>query len=284
MRLMFAIALLVALAFGPLTSGVLAAQPDIGEFFDRFTAEWVRADPQLATFSQYFSGEEQAKLDAQLTPIGANITRERVERARRGLADLRVFDRKRLTASQRISARVLEWQLNSIVQAERCSGHEYLFNQFAAAGLPGRLVGFLTEFHPARNPRDVENYLTRLGQLALRLDEAIVEARARAARGIAPPRFILTATIDQIERLAAPEPGRNVLVESFEQRIEKVPSISADARRQFHSAAAKVVADSVVPSLRRVISLLDEQRKAANDEAGYSRFARRHGRLCRSSS
>ena len=36
---------------------------------------------------------------------------------------------------------------------------------------------------------------------------------ARAARGIAPPRFILTATIDQTERLVAPEPGRNVLVE-----------------------------------------------------------------------
>ena len=131
---------------------------------------------------------------------------------------------------------------------------------------------FLTEIHPARNPRDVENYLARLGQLALRLDEAIVEARARAARGIAPPRFILTATIDQIERLAAPEPGRNVLVESFEQRIEKVASISADARRQFHSAAAKVVADSVVPALRRVIALLDEQRKTATDEAGYSRL------------
>ena len=142
----------------------------------------------------------------------------------------------------------------------------------ASRGLPGRLVWFLTEIHPARNPRDVENYLARLGQLALRLDEAIVEARARAARGIAPPRFILTATIDQIERLAAPEPGRNVLVESFEQRIEKVASISADARRQFHSAAAKVVADSVVPALRRVISLLDEQRKTATDEAGYSRL------------
>ncbi len=221
--------------------------------------------------SQYFSGEEQAKLDAQLTPIGPNIIRERVERARRGLAELRRFDRKRLTASQRVSARVLEWQLDSIVRAERFSGHEYLFNQ-GIAGLPGRLVRFLTEIHPARNPRDVENYLARLGQLAPRLDEAIVEARARAARGIAPPRFILTATIDQIERLAAPEPGRNVLVESFEQRIEKVASISADARRQFHSAAAKVVADSVVPALRRVIALLNEQRKTATDEAGYSRL------------
>jgi uncharacterized protein (DUF885 family) len=271
-RLMFTIALLAALACGPLTSGVPAAQADIEDFFDRFTAEWVRADPQLATLSQYFSGEEQAKLDAQLTPIGSTIIHERVERARRGLAELRRFDRKRLTASQRVSARVLEWQLDSVVQAERFSGHEYLFNQFAGAGLPGTPVWFLTEIHPARNPRDVENYLARLGQLAPRLDEAIIEARARAARGIAPPRFILTATIDQIERLAAPEPGRNVLVESFVQRIEKVASISADARLQFHSAAAKIVADSVVPALRRVIALLDEQRKTATDEAGYSRL------------
>jgi uncharacterized protein (DUF885 family) len=272
-RMMFAIALLAALPSRPLTSSVLTAkEPDIGHFFDRFTAEWVRADPQLATRSQYFSGEEQAKLDAQLTPIGATIIHERVERARRGLAELRRFDRKRLTASQRVSVRFLEWQLDSIVRAERFSSNEYLFNQLFAAGLPGRLVSFLTEIHPARNPRDVENYLARLRQLAPRLDEAIVEARARAARGIVPPRFILTATIDQIERLAAPEPSRNVLVESFEQRIEKVAAISADARRQFHSAAAKIVVDSVVPALRRVIALLDEQRKTATDEAGYSRL------------
>jgi len=176
-RLMFAIALLATLP-----SGVLAAQPDIGDFFDRFTAEWVRADPQLATASQYFSGEEQAKLDAQLTPVGAKNIRERVERARRGLAELRRFDRKRLTASQQVSASVLEWQLDSIVRAERFSGHSYLFNQ-GIAGLPGTLVRFLTEIHSARNPRDVENYLARLGQLAPRLDETIVEAHARAARG-----------------------------------------------------------------------------------------------------
>jgi uncharacterized protein (DUF885 family) len=270
-QIMFVIALQAALASGPLSSPVLASQePDIADFFDRFTAEWVRTYPELATFSQYFSGEEQARLDGQLRPIGPNIIRERVERARRGLAELRRFDRKRLTASQRVSARVLEWQLDSIVRAERFSGHEYLFKQ--SGGLPGTLVRFLTEIHPARNPLDVENYLGRLGQLAPRLDEAIVEARARAARGIAPPRFILTATIDQIERLAAPEPGRSVLVESYEQRIEKVDSISAAARRQFHSAAAKVVADSVVPALRRVIALLDEQRKTATDEAGYSRL------------
>jgi hypothetical protein len=38
-----------------------APEPDIGDFFERFAAEWVRANPQFATFSQYFSGAEQDK-------------------------------------------------------------------------------------------------------------------------------------------------------------------------------------------------------------------------------
>ena len=153
-----------------------------------------------------------------------------MDRARRKLAELRRFDRKRLSDSQRVSARVLEWQLDTIVQGARYDAHGYVFNQ-GVAGMPGALVRYLTDIHPARNPVDVENYLRRLSQVAARVDEMIVDARARALRGIVPPRFILTATIDQVERIAAPEPGSNVLVESYGQRVANVSSISEDDRR-----------------------------------------------------
>ena len=246
-----------------------ASEPDIGDFFERLSAEWVRANPELSTMNQYFSGAEQDKLDGQLTPQTAQFRKERVDRARRGLAELRRFDRKRLSSSQRVSARVLDWQLDTIVQGARYDAHAYLFHQM---GMPGGLVRYLTDIHPARTPRDVENYLGRLSQVAARVDEMIVDARARALRGIVAPRFILTATIDQIERIAAPEPGSNVLVESYGQRIARIPSISEDDRRKFHVAATKVVADSVVPALRRVIALLEEQRKTATDDAGFSKL------------
>jgi uncharacterized protein (DUF885 family) len=59
--------------------------------------------------------------------------------------------------------------------------------------------------HPIRNQRDAENYLARLGQVAARFDDAIAEARARAARGVTPPRFLLTATLEQTERIAPAE-------------------------------------------------------------------------------
>ena len=131
---------------------------------------------------------------------------------------------------------------------------------------------FLTDIHPARNPRDIENYLGRLFQLPVRIDEAIVDARAAAAKGIVPPRFILMATIDQISRLAAPEPDKNVLVKQYAQRIEKVSSISEANRQKFRVAAAELVGDLVVPALRRAISLLEEQLKTATDDAGFSKL------------
>ena len=51
----------------------LPAQQDgpaagIDDFFRDFTAEWVRSNPNQATASRYFMGEEQDRLERQLTP------------------------------------------------------------------------------------------------------------------------------------------------------------------------------------------------------------------------
>jgi hypothetical protein len=71
--------------------------------------------------------------------------------------------------------------------------HVHLFNQ-GISGQPGTLVRFLTDIHPARSVRDIENYLARLTPVAPALDQGIAESRERATRGIVPPRFILAAT------------------------------------------------------------------------------------------
>ena len=65
-----------------------AAEQDIGRFFDHFTDEWVRRDPDLATATRYFSGAEQDRLEQQLTPNTRAWTLERIALARRGLSEL----------------------------------------------------------------------------------------------------------------------------------------------------------------------------------------------------
>src|SRR5579862_7753342 len=59
-----------------------AQQPNIDKFFDEFTTRWVRANPDLATSSRYFTGDEQEKLEHELTPETRAYREERIRLAR----------------------------------------------------------------------------------------------------------------------------------------------------------------------------------------------------------
>ena len=72
-----------------LAAGALAAQPrTIDDFFAAFTADWVRGNPNQATSTRYFSGDEQQRLERELTPVSLAWQRERIALARKGLAEL----------------------------------------------------------------------------------------------------------------------------------------------------------------------------------------------------
>ena len=57
----------------------------------------MRANPSLATSTRYFTGDEQDRLDRQLTPQTEAYKRSRIRLARQGHAQLAQFDRAKLT-------------------------------------------------------------------------------------------------------------------------------------------------------------------------------------------
>jgi uncharacterized protein (DUF885 family)/dipeptidyl aminopeptidase/acylaminoacyl peptidase len=248
------------------------AEPSLDTFLDTFAAEWMRGNPQAATVSQYFQGAEQDAFDRQLTPITEDYRHARVALARRGLAALDGFDRGKMNDLQRISVAMFEWQLKEIVESEPFADFSFAFDQFR--GLQMSLVNFLSQTHPIRTARDIENYLARLDQVAALIDEGIAQARERGERGILPPTFILTATIDQFGRFLAPPPRENVLVASLAERSAKIKDLPAEQRDPFIAAAEKIVAGEIIPAFRRAQSLLQEQLPKATDDAGLWRLPR----------
>lgn len=256
-------------AFLTLALAGRAAAP-IEVFMDTLAAEWMRADPEGATATQYFQGSEQDALDRQLTPITQEYRRGRVEAAERGLRTLKSFGTNDLTSAQRISAASLTWQLEDVAKQERFRDYVFIFQQFH--GLQAGLVNFLSQTHPMRNRRDVENYLVRLEQVARVLDDGIAQARERGDRGFIPPKFILTATIDQVDRFLKPGPRQNVLVASLEERSDRIKELSAQDRAVFVATAEKTVSASIRPAFERIKALLSAQLPRATDEAGLGRF------------
>ncbi|MEO8502348.1 MAG: DUF885 domain-containing protein [Acidobacteriota bacterium] len=250
-----------------------AAQEPFDAFVDNLVADWLRADPMSATSSQYFSGAEQDALDRKLnakdpggTPLDAKERQARTERALAALVRLKAYSTSELSPVQRVSRAMLVWKLDDILRQTEFADHRFVFDQFR--GLQVGLVNFLSQTHPVRNARDIENYLVRLAQVAPALDLGIAAAKVRAAAGVVPPKFILKSTLDGIDRFLGAEPAKNVLVAALDERAAKVDKLSAESRAASVAAATKIVGAEIIPAFGRVRTLLTDQMKTATDDAG----------------
>ena len=155
---------------------VRAQARTIDGFFSEFTAEWVRGNPNLTTSTRYFTGQEQERLERQLTPETDAYRRARIALARRGLADLRKFNRATMTDAERLAADLMDWQLETVVREEPFLDYTFPLEQMN--GLNVRVIETLTVRHPLLTEKDAENYVATLGQVDDRMEEAIGEVPA----------------------------------------------------------------------------------------------------------
>jgi uncharacterized protein (DUF885 family) len=260
--------LAVLLAF---VATVPAQVRSIDDFFQDFTAEWLRLNPNQAASTRFFSGEEQRQFERQMTSLTPEWRQRRVALAERGLEELnQAIKRSPLTPGQQISADLMRWQLDTFIRSNRYNDYFFPFEQFGGANVG--LVSTMTVSHPLVTEADAENYVVRLGQIAPRLDEAIAEARRIEALGFIPPRFIIRATLAQMEQFVAALPAQNPLVASFANRMASAPAIPEARRPALVAEAEKVVASQVYPAWKRAIAVVQPLEAKATDDAGLWRF------------
>jgi len=250
---------------------VLSAQPrTLNAFFDDFTARWIRANPDQAISTRYFTGPEQARLERELTPQTEAWRQSRVALARDGLTELRGFDRSRFNDTERVSADLMDWQLGAIVEGDKYADYLFPLEQFQGANV--NLVAALTISHPLNSDADANSYIARLGQVGTRMDEAVAEAKRMIAKGLFPPRFIVQATIDQMQQFLASPPAQNPFVSVFADRLSNAPNVSVSMREALRSEAVGIVSSQIYPAWRRAVATLEPLLPRAIDDAGLWRL------------
>jgi len=246
------------------------SQRSIDDFFRDFTDDWVRINPDQATSLRYFTGPEQDRLERQLTPLTLASARQRLRAARKGLAELRKFDRTAITETQRVSAQVMAWQLEMVVAEEPY--WDYMFPLEQMNGWNVSAVEWFTVARPLSKPRDAENYLAALGQVSVRMEEAIALSRRLAAKNVLPPRFIIEATLKQIQNFLDPSPGQNPFVTVFADKIATVDAIPVARREQLCAEAEKIVGGQIYPSWKKAAAILQSQLARSTNDAGLWRL------------
>jgi uncharacterized protein (DUF885 family) len=261
----------MTLAISVLLGAECARAESIDEFFRDFTEQWVHADPDLATATRFFSGAEQQQLERQLTPQTRAWQLQRIALARQGLKKLARFDLQQLNETQRVSAQLMQWQLDMAVQGEKFLDYSFPLEQFQGANV--QLVENFTIRHPLANEQDADNFIARLGHIGARMDEAVAEARRLAGKHMIPPRFIVESTIRQMQDFTGTPPDRNPLVATFVQRLNSVESITPERRQQLAARVASLVEKQVYPAWSRGLALLETLRSKSTDDAGLWRYA-----------
>ena len=248
-----------------------AASPTaFDDWAEGFAADWMRLSAERVSGAQYFSGAEQAAFDRQLTPQTAAQRERRRALARTGLAQLGQFKAEALSADQRSAADTVRWSLERSLAGEPFEDHSFVFNQLS--GPQVSLVSFMSESHPMRTPADVAAYVSRLQQIDVRIDEAIVRARAAAAKGLLPPRFILERAQTQVRDFLAPAAEQNLFVVALAQRSARIDTLAADDRQQALKQATALVAERIRPAWQRVQTLLADLAPRTNADAGLWRL------------
>jgi uncharacterized protein (DUF885 family) len=247
-----------------------AQQQTIDDFFRELSDGWVRINPNLAVTTRYFSGDEQDRLEQQLTSYTEKVRGERSAFIKRGLAELAKFDRTGMTDVQRVSADLLRHQLEAYLQWDRYEDFQFPFDQHS--GMNVGLVSVITVTHPLRTPKDASNYVTRLGQVGQRMSETIDDAKRLAAKDLIPPRFILDATTRQMRLFVDQPPASNPFVTTLSERTAAIAGFPPAERAALVGKAEQIVANDVYPRWKAAIALLESLMPRSSDNAGLWRF------------
>jgi uncharacterized protein (DUF885 family) len=247
-----------------------AQQRSIDDFFRTISDDWVRMNPNLAVSTRYFSGDEQDRLEQQITSYSGKARAARRQFIQRGLGELARFDRARMTDAQRLSADLLRYQMQSHLDAARYEEYEFPLDQFNGANVG--LVSALTVSHPLRMPKDASNYVTRLGHVAQRMAEAVAEAKQLAGKDRVPPRFILDATLAQMRLFVDQPASANPFVSVLSERAAAITVLPGAERTALVAEAEKIVAGAIYPRWKDAIALLESLLPRSAEHAGLWRF------------
>jgi uncharacterized protein (DUF885 family) len=246
------------------------AEADAAALLEQIGESYVRFAPESATSLGIDTGA-RAALRSQLADRSADGQQKIAAQVRQHLEKVKAFDASGLSHATRTSIEVVRsaYQLASdgfalpygdiTVGSWRNTPYVVIQNVGAYLDIPR----FLDSDHSIETAADADAYLARLQSYAKQLDGELGRIQAARSKGLVPPAFLVDKALSQIRLSAKSAREGGSLVESIERRT-KAKAIAGNWAERARAIAAKEVA----PALDRQITELEEQRKAAKDDAG----------------
>jgi uncharacterized protein (DUF885 family) len=262
----------------PKPAPALAVKPDQGarlkQVLDELSVAWLKQSPEFATSLGVSEAQAGGRYLDWLSDYSAAGMQRAANIEKTTLAALDQLDRGALSPQDQVSLDVVHEALSI-----RLAGSRFAFGvsglseptPYIVTQLSGGYINvpsFLDSQHPIRNATDVDYYLARVSEFATVLDQEVENINRDASGGVVPPDFVIDGALKQLRGLVAKSARENFIVQSLKARIPQAQGMAGPSADKAVKDATTLVAEKVVPALRRQIDTLARLRKGALHDAG----------------
>jgi uncharacterized protein (DUF885 family) len=250
---------------------------ELNTILDRLSTQFLHESPEYATALAVTEEQAGGRYIDRLSDVSREGQQRQLDLTQAGLSDLRALDRERLQGQDGVTYDVVVTALQDTVDASQFktgNGAQAPYTVTQLTGAYTNIPDFLASQHPVTNREQADAYLTRLAAYPQMMDQETARIGLDANDGVISPDFTITGAINQLRGFSGRGPAQNVLVTSFQSRLNEIADISAADKTALTQRAETIVRDEVFPAYQRQIEALTAIQPRAVHDAGVWRLPR----------
>lgn len=220
--------------------------------FDRFLNSCFREYAAENTVTLHFklSNPSAYGIKTPVSPtygdLSSDALKKNCSRSKELLQKLYTFPTSSLTKKQKLTWQIFQDYLNESIMNEK---YILYSSPLGTNGLQSEIPVTLSEYR-LDNEKDIKDYLSLVNQVPELFTQILDFEQERRNAGLISPSFVISDTIDQIDQFLNASEENNPLIQSFEERLAEVESLSKDQKASYIANNRLLVTDKVLPAYK----------------------------------
>ena len=178
--------------------------------------------------------------------LSSDALKKNCSRSKELLQKLYTFPTSSLTKKQKLTWQIFQDYLNESIMNEK---YILYSSPLGTNGLQSEILVTLSEYR-LDNEKDIKDYLSLVNQVPELFTQILDFEQERRNGGLISPSFVISDTIDQIDQFLNASEENNPLIQSFEDRLTEVESLSKDQKASYIANNRLLVTDKVLPAYK----------------------------------
>ena len=178
--------------------------------------------------------------------LSSDALKKNCSRSKELLQKLYTFPSSSLTKKQKLTWQIFQDYLNESIMNEK---YILYSSPLGTNGLQSEIPVTLSEYR-LDNEKDIKDYLSLVNQVPELFTQILDFEQERRNAGLISPSFVISDTIDQIDQFLNASEENNPLIQSFEDRLAEVESLSKDQKASYIANNRLLVTDKVLPAYK----------------------------------